>query len=103
MKIIKSISEMIEKELCGAEHFAKCAVRHKEDNPALAKAFYEISTQKMEHMKRLHGEVVKIIEAYRKEKGNPPEAMMAVYEYVHEKQIHKANEVKMLQEQYRES
>ena len=102
MKMIKHLSEMIEKELCGAEYYAKCAVKYKEDNTALAKVFYEISVQKMEQMNRLHSEVVEIIEAYRKEHGEPPESMLAVYDYVHEKQIEKANMVKMLQEQYRE-
>lgn len=101
MKMIKHLSEMIEEELEGAEHYAKCSLKDKEDNPGLAKTFYEISVQEMEHVTRLHAEVVKIIEAYRKEHGDPPEAMLAVYEYVHEKQINKSNMVKMLQSQYK--
>lgn len=37
-----------------------------------------------------------------KKRGPPPAAMMAVYEYMHEKQIEEANEVKMYLSQYRE-
>lgn len=92
---------MIEEELEGAEHYAKCALKDNENNPGLAKTFYEILLQEMEHVARLHAEVVKIIETYRKEHGEPPEAMLAVYEYVHEKQINKSNMVKMLQSQYK--
>lgn len=101
MKMIKHLSDMIEEELEGAEHYAKCALKDKDTNPGLAKTFYEISLQEMEHVTRLHTEVVKVIEAYRKEHGEPPESMLAVYDYVHEKQIEKANMVKMLQSQYK--
>lgn len=101
MTIIKKLSEMIEDELEGAEHYAKCAVKYKEENPTLAKTFYDISTDEMRHVGLLHAEVVTLIETYRREHGEPPTAMKAVYDYLHEKHIEEANEVKMLQSQYR--
>ena len=101
MKIIKKISEMIEEELEGAEEYAKCAAKYKESDPALSKTFYDISLQEMEHVNKLHGEVVKLIETYRKEKGEPPAAMLAVYDYLHERQIEKANTIKACQSQYK--
>ena len=54
MKIIKALSEMIEDELKGAEHYVKCAIKNKVDNPALAETLYEISTQEMRHVNMLH-------------------------------------------------
>ena len=101
MTIIKKLNKMIEDELEGACEYAKCALKYKEDNNSLAKAFYELSNEEMEHVSILHNEVVKLIEAYRKEHGNPPEAMQAVYDYLHEQQIERANKIRMYQDQYK--
>ena len=43
-----------------------------------------------------------IIEQYRKDKGDPPAAMLAVYEYLHKQQIARAAEVKNLQDMFKE-
>lgn len=101
MKIIKELSEMIEDELEGAENYAHKALYLKEKDPTLARVLYEISMQEMNHVSMLHGEVEKLIAQHRREHGEPPAAMMAVYEYMHERHINEANEVKMYQAQYR--
>lgn len=101
MKKIKEICEMIEDELSGAKRYAEKALNMKESDPTLARVFYEISLQEMNHVNLLHGEVTKMIEQHRREKGEPPVAMLAVYEYLHEQHIGKANRIKMYQAQYR--
>ena len=101
MTLIKKIADMIEEELEGAEHYAKCAVKYKDENPTLAKTFYDISTDEMRHVGLLHGEVVAIIEEHRRTHGEPPASMLAIWDYLHEKHIDKSNEVRMLQSQYR--
>jgi bacterioferritin (cytochrome b1) len=101
MKIIKELTELVEEELEDAEKYIKLAFAHKDDNASLAKTFYELSTQEMNHVAMLHEEVVKIIEEHRKIKGDPPAAMMAVYDYLHKKHIDKASEIKVLQAEYR--
>lgn len=101
MKLIKDLTELIEEEVEGAEHYAKLALAHKTDNPVLAKTFYDISTDEMRHVDLLHTEVVKVIEEHRKTKGEPPVSMMAVYDFLHNKQIEKAKEVKIYQHQYK--
>lgn len=52
-------------------------------------------------MNALHKAVASHIEDYRREKGEPPEAMMAVYEYLHKRDITCAEEIGILQGMYR--
>lgn len=101
MKIIKKISEQIEEEIEGAEEYIKLALKYKDENPGLAKTFYDISTDELRHVDLLHTEVVMLINEHKKTAGEPPAAMLAVYDYLHEKQIAAVNKVKMYQSQYR--
>jgi rubrerythrin len=103
MKMIKMLSEMIEEELEDAENYVRHALMTKERDASLAKTFFELSQQEMEHVNKLHTEVARLIEAYRKEHGEPPAAMLAVYDYLHEKHIQKAGEIKAHQAHYRET
>ena len=94
MKIIKTLSKHINDDIEDALHYAKLALKYKDENKALATAFYTLSTEELKHATMLHGEAVKIIEEYRKTNGEPPAAMLAVYNYLHEEQIEKTQKVK---------
>ena len=101
MKIIKKLCKMIDEELDDACNYIQQALKYKEDYPSVAKAFATLSEEEMGHVGILHGEVTKLIEAHRREHGEPPETMKAVYDYLHEQHIEKANRVRMYQDQYR--
>lgn len=101
MEVIKKLSEMISEEIHDANKYAKCALKYKDDYPDLTNIFNTLSRQEMEHMEMLHSGVVNLIDKYRREHGDPPPSMLAVYDYLHEKQIDDAAEVKRLQSMLR--
>ena len=103
MKIIQKLSEKISEEIHDAKCYAKMALEYREQYPDLARTLYEISTEEMGHMAKLHSAVAEIIEKYRKTNGEPPAAMLAVYDYLHKQQIDAAAEVKAMQAMFKEA
>lgn len=103
MKIIEKLSDKIACEIESAEEYARCALQYKEERPQLAETFYRIANEKLAHMTLLHGQVVTIIDEYKKEKGEPPEAMKMLYEILHRRHIEHAATVKGMLALYKES
>ena len=101
MKLIKELEELIEDEIHDVKKYAKMASELKNEYPSLAHTLYTISTQEDGHQALLHAEVVKIIENYRLKEGDPPAAMMAVYDYLHKRHIEKLSEARNYQEIYK--
>lgn len=97
MKIIKCLSELVQEELCDAENYISLALKYADEDKECAKLFYDLSLEEMKHMQKLHDRITAIISSYKSKVGDPPEAMLAVYNYLHEKEIEKAKEVKILQ------
>ena len=97
MKIIKCLSEYIEEEIGDSEKYIKKALAVKNEYPEVAELMNMLSAEEMKHMNLLHNMVVKLIENYRKSEGEPPANMMAVYDYLHQKYIDEAKEVKVMQ------
>ena len=101
MLIIKKLSKMIKEEICDAEKYANCALKYKDEDKALAETFYTLASQELQHMELLHAQVVRLISDYKAKKGEPSEAMQAVYDYIHEEQIENVREVKVLLAMYK--
>lgn len=102
MLLIKTLEGKINEELHDACDYAKLALEHKDAHRPLADVFYTLSMDEMRHSMMLHQEVVRIIDEYRKAHGDPPAAMQALYDYLHELSIEKAEKVKRYQAMYKE-
>lgn len=103
MKIIEKISDKIMDEIDCAEEYAKCALYYKEERPQLADVYSCIANEKLGHMELLHGQVVMIIDQYRKKNGEPPQAMKVLYDILHRKQIEHAAAVKGMLALYKQT
>lgn len=101
MQLIRDLEELIEEEISGVKTYAKMAAELKHDHPGLAQVLYNISAQEDAHQAAIHGEVVKIIQDYRRQHGDPPADMMAVYDYLHKKSIDRLAEARRYQELYK--
>lgn len=95
MKIIEKLVDRMHEELEDAETYVDLALLYKDERRSLSETFVRISEQEVSHYDMLHKEAVRIITEYREKNGEPPAAMLAVYEYQHKKAIEEMAEVKM--------
>ena len=101
MKIIETVVDLIDGELHDAKRYIKLAEKESE-HTSLSECFAALAAEEMEHAKRLHVEVEKLISEARAKNGEPPAEMLAVYNYVHKKQIEKAAKIRSMIDDYRE-
>lgn len=96
MQLIADMVDEIMEEYDGAEKYAKKAVRFQTDRPALSRKYLNMAKQELEHGDNLHAEIVAVVQEYRAKNGQPPEAMMMVYNWEHQKMIDHVARVKAL-------
>ena len=101
MKVIQELCDYIEEEICDAEKYAIRAIECKESNNPKADTFFRLASDEVGHANSLHSLVVSEIESYRKEHGEPPEAMQMLYSILHKKHIAHMATVKGLLSLYR--
>lgn len=101
MTEIKLLMEHIEEELDDACTYAELALEYKATDPEMAQVFYKLSQEEMTHMELLHNSVVKHIDTYKREHGEAPTDMKAIYEYLHKRDIERAEKVMNLQGMYK--
>lgn len=100
MKEIKVLVEHIDSELTDAETYARLANEYRDMAPEMSAVFYSLSGEELKHMDALHSEVMRMISAYKKTHEDPPTAMKAVYDYVHERFIERAERINVLRSMY---
>lgn len=96
MKEIKWLAEQIEEELEDAEHYAMKAAHFKDSDMDMSRVCAELSRQELKHSEMLHEQAVRLIKAHRAAKGDPPPAMLAVWDYQHEKMLKRTAKVKAM-------
>lgn len=101
MLVIKHLSKQIKNLICQAEEYARCALDYKETDKMLADAYFAKASARIKDIDDFHEQVTRIITNYRKEKGDPPAAMQALYDYIHEEEIENVREVRVLMEMYK--
>ena len=83
MIIIQNISHDIKEKIHDADKDIRKAIDIKHEYPSLANDYYEFSVERMQEALDLHSKVVKIIEEYRKQEGEPNETMRNLWEFEH--------------------
>lgn len=101
MKELKEIIRDIGAKLEDAECYAKEAVKHKEQFPALASTYARIAQDELNHVDMLHRHAVEMIESKERSGAEAPASMRAVWEWEHEKQIDEAADVRRLLDMYK--
>ena len=102
MKEIKYIVEEIHEELEGAEHYAKKAMQHKDTHKSLADMYSRLAAAELDHVNVLHDQAVKLIKAKREAGVEPPAAMMAVWDWEHNKAVDTAGRIRAILSMYRD-
>ena len=97
MKIIRCLSEKIQEELEDADAYIDLATAWKDEDEEVAELFYELSTEELGHVDKLHAQVTAEIEEYRRTEGDPPEGMKELYDWMHKKNLEEAMRIRVKQ------
>lgn len=101
MEDMKCLMHHLKGEVNDAKCYVKDALAIKGTNPETADLYYRLSGEELTHMSALHKDAVRMIEEYRREKGEPPEPMMVLYKYLHEQAMDEMESVGVLREMYK--
>lgn len=101
MKKIAEIVESIHDEICGAEGYAKLATKYKADDKVLADAYIAMATQELEHVDKLHAQVVRLINVQKVAGKEVPAGMQMVWDWEHDKIVDNVSRVRSMMDMYK--
>jgi len=105
MKVVEEIKEIaryIDEELGDSQKYAKKALCYKMEDSQLAQMYFQLSTEEMDHMNRLHNQVIKLIKKAKEEEVKVADAVEIAYDMLHERLIEWSKEIKVMQNMFRE-
>lgn len=91
---IRVVVDRIPEELADARYYANLAELYKETDPAFSRTLADLANAELGHADKLHAQSVTVIEAYRKEYGEPDARMLKRYNEKHVRCVEKANSIK---------
>ena len=103
MKILKNLIQKAEDTLEEVEWYAEKAHQLKDEHRTLADTYIKIAEMHVQIYTMLHDRMVALINEQKGKGVEPPQAMMAIWEYEHEKLIKEMSEVKYLIDEYKKS
>lgn len=101
MREIKELVEHIHEEMEDAEDYIRLALHYKDTDTKVADVYCRLASEELTHAEHLHGQAVRIIEAYKAAGQTAPPAMMAVWEWEHKKSIDHKAKVKSMIDMYK--
>ena len=100
MKAIKHITDDMLEEVHDAKHRVERAIEFQPLYPDIAAREIEIAKQELSHAEKDHAAVKELIEEFRKNKGEPPQYMMELWEEKHMHYMKKFSHVKCMIEMF---
>ena len=102
MRTIKELSDNIKDEIEDAHKYASRALDLKDSDRETADLYCSLAQEELKHMEMLHARVVKCIDDYRKNNGEPPIEMRVRYETLHEIHTSDARKVRLMIQLYKD-
>lgn len=101
MKILKDLIEKADDTLDEIEWYAEKAMHLRSEHKALADCYIKIAEMHINIYSMLHERMVALIDEEKRKGTEIPVAMVAIWEYEHEKLIKEFAEAKFLIEEYK--
>ena len=101
MREIKELVGDIKHELKGAEKYAREAVKHKTEYPALAAVYYRMACEKLDHVDMLHKEAVTMIDRAERAGKDVPRGMRDIWAWYHDMMIEDASDIRHTLDMYK--
>ena len=101
MKILKDLIEKANDTLEEVEWYGEKAILLREEHRNIADTYNKIAETHITIYDMLHKQMVDIIELKKREGIQPPNEMIAIWNYEHEKLIKEFKEAKLLVDEYK--
>lgn len=98
---IDSLMDLLVGEIKDARRYAMLALEYKDKDKELADLYCKLASEELDHMSRLHAQVLRLIDNQRRVDPESLPRTMAVYDHLHKRDIDQVAEIGVLQMQYK--